>query len=51
MRFETAVREFLDYVRITKSEGTLQVYESKLNVLAKYFENVILETVMVWSEN
>ncbi|AIO19253.1 Tyrosine recombinase XerC [Candidatus Izimaplasma bacterium HR1] len=37
MDFITASKEFLDYVEITKANGTLDVYTRKVKILNKYF--------------
>ncbi len=37
MDFKTASKEFLEYVEVTKSKGTLDVYKGKIDVLIKYF--------------
>jgi site-specific recombinase XerD len=37
LKFNDSVEEFLDYVKITRSNGTYKMYKCKLNVLTRYF--------------
>lgn len=43
MKFELACNDFLDYVLITKSKGTCDVYTRKLNVMKTYYKNCDIE--------
>lgn len=45
MDFITASNEFLDYVKITKSEGTLDVYRRKIIVLNRYFNTMDISAI------
>ena len=45
MTFKEASEEFLDYIKITRSNGTYRVYKGKVKVLAKFFKNYNIEDI------
>lgn len=45
MKFNEASKIFLEYVKVTRSAGTYDVYDGKLKVLNKYFEGVEIENI------
>ncbi len=45
MMFREASKEFLDYIKITKSNGTYRLYITKINILDTFFNSYEIEDI------